>query len=104
MKEEDVQKSVIELFTVTGWEVLQTSRRGVMCNRCHRRAYGGDGATMGLPDLFVTRKGRTSWMGIEIKGEKTPVSPEQQRLVDLGYSCIVRSLDEAIKLEKELRQ
>lgn len=103
LPEEQVQAAAIELFTVLGWTVLQTSRRGIFCQRCHRRVYGPDGATKGVPDLFVSRKGWDRWIGIEVKGPKTKVSPEQQQLVDAGQVCLVRSIDEAIELEKMLR-
>lgn len=105
LTEEQIQAQFIEYLQLTGHEVLQTSRRGVFCRHCRRKVYGPDGATKGLPDLLFTHKkwfSKRGWVGVEVKGAKTAVSDEQKRLAELGFTRIVRSLDELMEITKEV--
>jgi hypothetical protein len=59
----------------------------------------GSGTTVGTPDLFVSR---TTWGGLwqamEVKTATGRVRPEQQALVDAGFSAIVRTAEQALEL------
>ena len=101
--EDQIQRTIVEGLTVLGYTVLITSRRRKRCTNCGQFPGGGDGASKGVPDLLVTRdewdtpsQGWALWCGLEVKGPKTKVSPEQRELSNRGLINIVRSFDEAI--------
>lgn len=88
LKEETVNRAIRSALEALGYEVLSTTVRN---------ARGGYGASRGVPDLLISRPGwRVGWLGMEVKGPKTPVSPEQARLAGLGLTVIVRSVDDAL--------
>jgi hypothetical protein len=99
-----VQKQIVEALRGCGYTVLVTSRRRHRC-RCGLWSSAGDGCDKGIPDLFVALEAivpddgiaKWMWRGLEVKGPKTPVSPEQQALADAGHITIVRSVEEAFK-------
>lgn len=104
VKEEDVQRAIIEFLELNGFQVMQSSRRGVRgkCPRCQQqvKVFGGDGATKGLPDLFVRHSrsmNRAHWIGLEVKGPKTPLSCEQKALAENGDIVVARSIEDAIR-------
>jgi hypothetical protein len=103
VKEEDIQRAIIQLLELHGFTVHQTSRRGVKgrCPRCHQlvKVFGGDGASKGLPDLMVRKASWPPivWAGLEVKGPKTRISPEQKALAETHQIAIVRSADEALR-------
>ena len=98
LTEEQVQRSIIDLCELLGYDVLKTPRHGITCKACGEKAYGGDGATKGLPDLFVRYPSwtRCMWVGMEVKrtGGKWS-SPEQKNLFLNGMICRVESLEDA---------
>ena len=104
LKEEEVQASIIDGLTLMRFTVLQASRRRFLieCPRCgHRfRPKGGDGADKGVPDLIITSEAwpQLVWLGLEVKGTETKVSPEQQSLAERGHIAVVRSWDEAVEI------
>ena len=98
LREEDIQHTIVQGLGLLGYDVLQTSRRGIVCKRCGQKTYGGDGADKGVPDLLITHD---SWpkcaaLMMECKGPRTRVSPEQRDLERRGRTVIVRSWEEAI--------
>jgi hypothetical protein len=114
--EEQVQRTIIEGLQYTrGVTVLQTSHRTSStrtCTKCRTKnsikqtcsACGsylpvghGYGATKGVPDLLVTRDSWPTgfWVGLEVKGPKTPLSPEQAALLEKGRIYVVRSWEDA---------
>ena len=105
LKEEDTQRAIIDLFSYTHI-VLQTSHRSMRfaCPSCHAliRNTGGYGATKGVPDLLIRHAKWPSWawLGMEVKGSATVISPEQKDLAAKSAIVIVRSLDEAMKAVK----
>lgn len=101
--EEEIQRSIIQGLEAYGYTVLQTSRRVKRCRVCGQYPGAGDGVTKGLPDLIIGRHGfgghPSGWgpllLGLEVKGAKTAVRPEQRDLADRGLIAIVRSWEEA---------
>lgn len=97
--EGDLQAAIVRRLRAGGHVVLSTSRhrRGVVCARCGAwtMPQGGDGADRGVPDLLVHADG-ARWIGIEVKGHRTEVSPEQAALAEAGRIVIVRSVEEAV--------
>ena len=51
----------------------------------------------GCPDLFVWSPRFQRWVGQELKADKGKLSPEQQRLVDLGAVQVVRTPEQALR-------
>lgn len=112
IKESDVQRATVDMLSMLGYLVLETSIRArmVRCPACSNvfhpasspaSARGGVfGTTPGVPDLLVRPKKAPSgvWIGIELKGPKTAISPEQQVLAGGGHTFIARSADEAVEI------
>jgi hypothetical protein len=98
--EADVQKLIVAYLRLHGLTVLETSRRRRRC-RCGRWPAGGDGADKGVPDLLVWLAGRGSWLGVEVKGQKTRLSPEQRVLAARGMVVVVRTPEEALAAVRE---
>ena len=94
IKEEQVQRSVIDGLTALGYAVLQTTVRGV---------HKGYGSSKGVPDLLVTRNcwPEGLWLGIEIKGPKTALSAEQKQLLEAGRIFIARDWETARQIVDE---
>lgn len=70
-----------------GYEILWVSQRGGF----------GSGTTKGCPDSFWSHPlwpDRDRHKAIELKGEDTKVTEEQQKLADEGYSTICRTMNE----------
>ena len=75
------------------------ARKQVDCPKCHHRFFptGWQGNTPGFPDLTILRRGWPAGGAlVEMKGEKTPVEVEQQRLADDGHSVIAWSVREVV--------
>jgi len=96
VSEDQVQAAIVRALRGAGHEVLITSRRRRRCVHCGRYSAGGDGVSRGLPDLLVWDQRRRGWIGIEVKGPRTAVSPEQRELADRGMIVVVRSVEEAL--------
>lgn len=98
-REDDVQRQIVRALREAGYTVLQTSRRRKRCVHCGRYSTGGDGADRGVPDLIVRNPvwPPAMWLGIEVKGGKTAVSPEQRELLGDGAIVIARSPAEALR-------
>lgn len=96
ISEDTIQQCIVQGLTAYGYTVLVTSRRLKRCRNCGAWPGGADGATRGIPDLLVTRKGwGPRWIGLEVKGPTTRVRPEQKALMESGMIVIVRSWEEA---------
>jgi len=93
--EDQVQAAIVRALRAAGYTVLITSRRRRRCVHCGRYSAGGDGVSRGLPDLLVWDQRRGGWIGIEVKGARTAVSPEQRELAERGMIAVVRSVEEA---------
>ena len=106
LKEETVQAAIVEYFTILRYSVLQSSRRGSVCQHCGLKTFGPDGASKGLPDVLIAgpRYPKGAAVLIECKGTDTKVSPEQQALSDAGRIFICRSLDDAVKAVREFEE
>lgn len=96
VREDDVQRAIVEALRILGYEVLITSRRRRRCAHCGRYSAGGDGVTRGTPDLFVFDQRIGAWRGMEVKGPNTRVSEEQEELLRRGMVAIVRSIEDAL--------
>lgn len=101
IREEDVQRTIMEGLRLLGCTVLQTSHR-VKLSRCPKcaasyRPSGAYGASQGVPDLLVSRKVWPvgAWLGLEVKGPTTALSPHQKDLLLTGRIVIVRSWEDA---------
>lgn len=104
VREEDVQANIIATLSTMGLRVLQTSHRVKMvcCPHCQGkfRPPGNYGATKGVPDLLVRcpeQDAPGAWLGMEVKGPKTRLSPEQKELEQEQSIIIVRSLEDALR-------
>ena len=96
LREEQVQAAIVRALRSAGYEVLITSRRRRRCVYCGRYSAGGDGVSRGLPDLLVWDAVRGGWVGIEVKGPRTAVSPEQRALAERGMIVVCRTVEEAL--------
>lgn len=103
LKEEDIQSAIRAELLARGYICLQTTHRTHMqvCNVCGQksRSQGGYGADYGVPDLLVSHVSWKAgvWLGLEVKGPKTPLSPHQQELLSKQRIFVVRSVDEALQ-------
>jgi hypothetical protein len=107
-REEVVQQHIMRALRGDGNLVLSTVNRVKMCkcpNCGHAFRAGGDGGTTpGVPDLLVRPGARASvqwpravWLGMEVKGAKTPLSAAQKELNEQGAIVIARSIADADK-------
>ncbi len=97
--EADIQRLIVSFLRLLGYTVLETSRHRKRCRGCGRWPAGGDGCDRGLPDLLVAVPkggGMRRWLGLEVKGAETRLSPEQQALAAAGLIVIVRTPEEAL--------
>jgi hypothetical protein len=94
--EEQLQQTIVQALRLAGFVVLQTSRHRRRCRRCGCWPAGGDGVDKGTPDLLVWSPSRGAWIGAEIKGPHTRVSPEQHALAEAGKIVLVRTVEEAL--------
>jgi len=108
LTEEQVQQSITNHLRAKRFIVLSTVHRLKICEcpECgHRfRPEGDYGADKGVPDLIVRptlsrskQWAPTLWMGLEVKGPKTEISPEQKDLAKQGAIVIARTLNEALQ-------
>jgi hypothetical protein len=101
-RESGVSQRIEDRFRLHGYEVLVTSehRRKIECPKCKAwfTPSTGSGVDKGVPDQLVRDPRRYPpylWIGVEVKGPKTPISDEQKIFgARLGY-VIARSDDEA---------
>ncbi len=109
VREETVQANIRQLLAWCGYRVYQTTARfkAHPCPQCGGwvRQAGGTGTTPGVPDLLVYHPGWTAdgaahpvWIGLEVKGPKTPLSDEQKVLHAAGRILVARSPEEALRL------
>lgn len=90
--EKEVQRQIVMLLRQLGYTVHETSQR---------RA---SGVSIGLADLFVTKRGWGVWLALECKrNEKSRLSPEQMALVDAGMIHIVWSAQMALDVVRKGR-
>lgn len=103
--EEQVQRQIQEALLRCRYRVLSTVHRfkQTTCPNCATRfrPSGAYGADRGVPDLLVSHDawgggGWPLWVGVEVKGPKTPLSPEQRELEASGRIVVVRSWQEAV--------
>ncbi len=103
-KEEQVQREVEVTLRGMGYKVWSTVHRYKLqtCPNCqHRfRPKGGYGSTKGVPDILCRGRGWPKAMGlfIELKGEKTALSPEQKLQLEQGDIIVVRSAEQAVAI------
>ena len=99
--ESAVETSVDYQLRADGATVLSTVVRYKLqtCPRCsHRfRPKGGYGTTPGVPDRLARHSDwpQGLWLGLELKGSKTRLSPEQKLLLADGAIYVCRSGEEA---------
>jgi len=94
--EAQIQQGIIQLLELAGFVVWSTSRVRRRCPECKAFVPGGDGVDKGLPDLvFCHPKIPRLMGGIEVKGYRTTISPEQRAAAEAGCYAICRSVDEA---------
>jgi hypothetical protein len=110
LKESSVQHTIESGLGALGLLVLHTQHQyaNQTCPTCHRRfrPQGGYGADKGIPDLLARADDfpRGLWLGLEIKGPRTAVSPEQQILEREGGIYICRtweSAEHAVRLTRQ---
>jgi hypothetical protein len=106
--EKALQQQARASLSHLGYQCLETGvpRRKSQhkCPKCQHEwtghASGGNQNAPGVPDLLAFRysEGFPSavFVGIEMKGEDTPVSEEQQRLSDEGRIVLAYSVQDAI--------
>ncbi len=113
-REKPIQNRTIRRFEAHGYIVLETSehRRKIQCMQRDREGKqvagcgrwftppGGRGTDKAIPDLFVHHPSKYPpylWIGIEMKGTDTILSPEQALLAAQNAIAVCRSDDEAWK-------
>ena len=101
LPEWSVQATIEDGLKWLGYTVLHTQHiyRKQTCPGCgkHFRPTGGYGADKAVPDLLVRHPSWPVgvWRGIEVKGTKTALSPEQELLHAQGGIIVCRSWEEA---------
>ena len=101
LRESSVQNTIESGLGSLGFLVLHTQHQYLLqtCPRCHQRfrPTGGYGADKGIPDLLARHPDhpRGMWLGLEVKGPRTAISPEQRVLADAGAIIICRSWEDA---------
>jgi hypothetical protein len=95
------QKLIVDALRLMGFVVLETSRRRKRCWSCGAWPKGGDGVSKGVPDLLVFLRGPWLWLGLEVKGPATRLSPEQRALAAAGMTVVVRTPEEALAAVRE---
>lgn len=94
LTEAQVSATIQDGLRKMGYRVFSTTVRGFY-GKPGGQGYGVD---KGVPDLLV---GHDSWgavlMPLEVKGPKTPLSPEQTDLRLRGMLYVARSWDDAIE-------
>lgn len=106
--EEQVMQSIIAALAQRGYLVLSTVHRHTRhtCSKCGMNEWhgGGYGATQGVPDLLVRLPSwkTATWLGIEVKGRTTKISPAQETLAKQRAIVIVRTLEEALLAIEEV--
>lgn len=99
-RETDTEECVRRGCALRGWTVLFTIRRRKRqrCPVCGQMVLpqGGDGCSKGLPDCFIRTPDMPplTWIGIELKGSDTAVSPEQAALRDAGAIAVCPTWEE----------
>ena len=100
--EAEIQATIIEGLRLMQYIVLCTTHRVKRCRKCGTFPNAGYGADKGVPDLLVTHRRWPAglFLGLEIKGAKTALSPEQKELLDLNRIIICRSWEDALAAVK----
>lgn len=94
--EAQIQQGIIQLLELAGFVVWSTSRVRRRCSHCGSYSSGGDGVEKGLPDVVFSHPRIPRLMGgIEVKGPRTAVSPEQRAAAEAGCYAICRTPEEA---------
>ena len=107
-EEETIQQATIHALRALGYRVQQTTHRVKLacCPKCFTKFHpkGNYGATKGISDLLVRSENwpKYFWVHIEMKGPKTPLSPEQKELAAADGIVIARSVDDAVEIMKEV--
>ena len=102
-REETIQQRIIEALVQRHCEVMVTTRRYkvIICRQCRAKNWpsGGDGVSKGLGDLLVWHPSwpPTTRIEADVKGSRTPLSPEQKVRVAAGVLRIWRSVADAIR-------
>lgn len=117
--EKALQRDVVQLLRQLGYVVMETGRpmRQAHCPHCHSFFHVdvGTSNTTACPDIFAAHPSSGNYFkAMELKAPGTAsllgtlqpgrIRPEQQKLVDLGVSDIVTSVDAALTLVEELRK
>lgn len=92
-KETEIMRGVRDYLQIMGWFVVRIQQ--------------GLGAHKGIADLVAIKDGITVW--IEVKTERGRLSEHQKLFADSiekagGKYFVVRSIDDAVRLEKSLSQ
>ena len=109
LPEWSVQKTIEDGLLHLGYLVLHTQHQYTLqhCPTCGAefRATGGYGADKAIPDLLVRHPAWPVglWLGIEVKGTKTRLSPEQKLLQDQGGLYVCRSWEDAEEVLQEVQ-
>lgn len=99
IRESQIQQTVVDGLRAAGYVVLVTNAALAPVTVGGKKHYSrGHLATPGVPDLLISHQAwpPALWFGLEMKGEKTAVSPEQRHLADLGRIAIARSWEDAV--------
>lgn len=115
IKEAVIQSHIEGTLRSLGYIVLSTSehRKAEPCPHCFQwmTPKQGRGCDKGVPDLLVTSGPRRKvqypagvWIGLEVKGPKTPLSAEQKILKEADCIFVVRSVDEALEVVAEAEE
>lgn len=108
--EENIQQATIHALRTRGYRVQQTTHRVKLasCPKCHQkfRPGGNYGATKGIADLLIRRDNwpKYFWMQLEMKGPKTPLSPDQKELLSAEAIAIARDVKTAIEIVEEVER
>lgn len=98
VKEESVQRQIIDLFTALGFAVYQASRRGVKTK--NGRVFGADGCSKELPDLYIRWPDWPPGMQLAIEVKKPKgwrwTTDEQEAAWRCGATAKVHSVDQAV--------
>lgn len=117
LSEKQIQAAIVHELKQRGYTVMETGkpRHYITCPTCLGKfqPYGAEahGNTPDCPDLFVIHPTWLCWRGLEVKTPKGlrqdgkpksgDVSDGQQALADVGFTVIVRSVSDALRVVGE---
>lgn len=118
--EKELRRDLVRLLEKQlHYTVMQTGQvlQKTECPNCHTFFFPSIGTSnsVGCPDIYVAHSDSGNiWRAIELKApgmdslfgrlQEGAIRPEQKKLVELGVSSVITTVDGALELVRELRK